>query len=40
VKNKDGEIVEYKVDNLTIKPIEYKSIELKNSKPEEILPII
>ena len=40
IKCKNWEINEYKVDNLTIKPLEYKTIEIINIKPEEILPIV
>ena len=31
---------EVRADNLTIKPLEYKSIEIRNIKPKEILPIV
>ena len=40
VKNKNWETKEYKVDNLTIKALEYKAIEINNIEPVEILPII
>ena len=32
--------IEVRVDNLTIKGIEYQSISISSIKPEEILPII
>ena len=40
VKGKDGKVREYKVDNLTIKALEYKAIEISNIKPEEIIPMV
>ena len=40
IKDKDNKVTEYKVDNLTIKPLDYKTIEIKNIKPVDILPII
>ena len=40
VKNKDGKLTEYKVDNLTIKALEYKAMEVSNIRPVDILPII
>ena len=36
----DGNTIEIRVDNLTIKGIEYQSISINSIKPEEILPII
>ena len=40
VKDKNGKVTEYKVDNLTIKALEYKDMEINNIKPVDILPII
>ena len=40
VKSKDGTITEYKAENLTIKPLEYKTMEITNIKPVDILPIL
>lgn len=37
---RNGTEGEVKAENLTIKPLDYKSIEVKNTKPEEILPIV
>lgn len=36
----DGSTIEVRVDNLTIKGIEYQSISINSIKPEEILPIL
>ena len=36
----DGSTIEVRVDNLTIKGIEYQSVSINSIKPEEILPII
>ncbi len=36
----DGSTIEVRVDNLTIKGIEYQSVSISSIKPEEILPII
>ena len=40
IKDKDGNLMEYKASNLTIKPIDYQSIEINNIKPVDILPVI
>ena len=40
VKGKNGDMAEIKADNLTIKPLDYKAMEISNIKPEEILPIV
>lgn len=40
VKDKNGKNTEYKVENLTIKPLEYKQIILNKINYEEVLPII
>lgn len=40
VKNKEWNTTEYKVDNLNIKALEYKSPEIRNIQPKEILPIV
>lgn len=40
IKCKNWEINEYKVDNLTIKPLEYKAIEISNINPETLMPKI
>lgn len=40
VKGKDGKLTEYKVDNLSIKALEYKAMEVNNIRPVDILPII
>lgn len=40
VKSKDGTVKEYKAENLTIKPLEYKAMTVNNIQPVEILPII
>ena len=40
VKGKNGSTAEVKVDNLTIKPLDYKAMEVTNIKPVDILPII
>jgi hypothetical protein len=40
IKDKDGNTAEYKVDDLTIKPLDYKAMEVTNIKPVDILPII
>ena len=40
IKIDDSLIKEYKVDNLSIKALEYKAIEINNIKPVDILPII
>ena len=40
IKDKDGNLVEYKTDTLTIKPLDYKAMEINNIKPVDILPII
>lgn len=40
VKDKKWTIKEYKVDNLTIKGIEYKTMEINNISPKDILPIV
>ena len=40
VKEKNWETKEYKVDNLTINALEYKSMEINNIEPKEILPIL
>ena len=40
VQWKNGETAEIKVDNLTIKPLDYKAAQLSNIKPVDILPII
>jgi len=40
VKSKDGNLTEHKVDNLTIKALDYRAMEINNIAPEEILPII
>lgn len=37
---RNGTEGEVKAENLTIKPLDYKSIEVKNTKPKDILPII
>ena len=37
---KIGTATEVKVDNLTIKPLQYQSMSITNIKPVEILPII
>ena len=40
IKWKNWNTAEVKVDNLTIKPLDYKAIEVTNIEPKEILPII
>ena len=40
VKGKNGDMAEIKADNLTIKPLDYKAMEISNINPEEILPIV
>ena len=40
VKNKEWNTTEYKVDNLNIKALEYKSPEIRYIPPKEILPVI
>ena len=40
LKTSNGNIVEVKVDNLTIKPLDYKAIDVTNIKPVDILPFI
>lgn len=40
IKDKDGNIVEHKADNLTIKPLDYQAVEINDIKPVDILPII
>ena len=40
VKSKEDTITEYKAENLTIKPLEYKTMEITNIKPVDILPIL
>ena len=40
VKDKNWTIKEYKVDNLTIKGVEYKTMEIDNVNPADILPIV
>ena len=40
IKWKNWKTGEVKVDNLTIKPLDYKTIEVNNIKPVDILPII
>ncbi len=37
---KNGTAAEVKVENLTIKPLQYQSMSITNIKPVEILPII
>ena len=38
VKDKNGKSTEYKVDNLTIKALDYKSMEITNINPETLMP--
>lgn len=40
VVGKNGDTAEVRVDNLTIKPLDYQAMEIKNLKPVDILPII
>ena len=40
VKSKDGKTTDYQVDNLTIKPLEYKFSSINNIRPAKILPIV
>lgn len=40
VKDKDGKLTDYKAENLTIKPLDYKTMEISNIKPSDILPIV
>lgn len=40
IKDKDGNISAHKVENLTIKPLEYKSLTIKNLKPADIMPFL
>jgi len=40
VKSKDGTVTEYKAENLTIKPLEYKTMEVINMNPEDLMPKI
>ena len=40
LKTSNGNLVEVNVDNLTIKPLDYKAMEVNNIRPVDILPII
>ena len=40
VVGKNGDTAEVKVDKLTIKPLDYKAMEVTNIRPVDILPII
>lgn len=40
VKGKNGDTAEARAENLTIKAMEYKAIEISNINPTEILPIL
>ena len=40
VKDNKGATQDYRVDNVTIKPLQYQSMSITNIKPVEILPII
>ena len=40
IEEKDGTVKEYKAENLPIKPLEYKAMEISNIRPVDILPII
>ena len=40
VKSKDGTVKEYKAENLTIKPLEYKAMAVNNIQPVDILPFV
>ena len=38
VKVKDDNTTEVRADNVTIKPLEYKAIEIENINPEDLMP--
>ena len=40
VKSKGGKTTDYQVDNLTIRPLEYRFVKITNIKPSDILPIV
>ena len=38
VKDRNGKVSEYKVDNLTIKALEYEAVSITNVNPEDLMP--
>lgn len=40
IQDKDWSVTTHKVENLTVAPLEYQSISIKNLKPADILPIV